>query len=279
MNQSSYTSNKKVFNRCLFENDVQGLQSLMDTCSYANDWVMEGMAKATAQNGWECLRVLIHHPHVSNLSNWVIRDALECVMFNAVEHGFVECITVALELVEEHNLQVVAKEALRRSVDNLSPNALSIVGVLIDYADMEQRKDLLESSVENYNTPLVTFLCGVVPLELYNGVDPLVDQVDVFAYLKMAARPKGFSSYGADVEQIKSARDAVLGVLLHNVSPEVLAYRLLLEPKQEEWEYTHNLETHLLYDWIDQQRLRTQLNKVVGESEVGDSTPSRKRKV
>ena len=251
----------------------------MDTCSYAKDWVIEGINKATAHNDWECLRVLIQHPHFSNFSNWVIRDALECVMFKAVEHGFVECITVALELVEQHNLQVVAKEALRRSVDNLSPNALSIVRLLIDYADMEQRKDLLESSVEHYSTPLVTFLCGVLPLELYNGVDPLVDQVDVFAYLKTAARPNGFLSLDADVEQIKSERDAVLAVLLHNVSPEILAYRLLLEPKYEEWEYMHNIETHLLYDWIDQQRLRDQLNTVVGENDVGNSTPSRKRKV
>ncbi len=274
---TTYKTEKSRFFRCLFQNDSQGLVQAMDDSSRSADWVLDGMVKASAQQHWACLSVLVDAPTVAVNSDWDIRNCLESVMFGCVEKGWVDGVKTVLPLVDTYNMQTVAKEALRRAVDYNCPNTVAVVDTLVSYADQKQRCVLLESGVRQCNVGVVEYLLPTLPLQLFNGTDRYDNQIDLFDYIKTAAFPRLYFYESMDDIAKKSGRQRdVLEILLRGVHPDILAHRLLLEPKDEECDYTDSFENSSLYEWIEQQRLKTNLERAVNSQ----STPVvAKRKV
>ncbi len=273
---STYRAKKNRFFRCLFQNDVQGLTQAMDDSSHNGDWVLDGMVKASAQQNWACLSVLSDAPTVAVHSEWDIRNCLESVLFGCVEKGWVDGVTAVLPLVDTYNMQTVAKESLRRAVEYKIPNSVEVVDALVSYADQTQRCVLLDGAVRQFSVGLVEYFLPLLPLKLFNGTDCYDNQIDLFDYIKTAALPRLYFYENMDDIIKKAAQQDVLEILLCHVEPEILAHRLLMEPKDEECDYADNFKHSFLYDWIDRQRLKTNLERAVNSQ----STPVvAKRKV
>lgn len=264
-----YRTEKSRFFRCLFQNDVQGLVQAMEDSERSVDWLLDGMVKACAQQHWACLKVLVDAPTVALHSEWDIRNCLESVLFGCVEKGWVDGVKGVLPLVDTYNMQTVAKEALRRAVDYNCPNSVAVVDALVSYADTTQRCVLLDRAVRQFSVGLVEYFLPLLPLELFNGTDCYDNQIDLFDYIKTAAFPRlYFYESMDDIRKKAEQQHDVLEILLRGVHPEILAHRLLLEPKDEECDYTDSFENSFLYDWIDRQRLKTNLEQVVNSPSV-----------
>lgn len=283
MNQAQIENNNIAFDRCLVDNDVVLLRGLLDQGCLKKWWVIEGLHKAALNNNWECIEVLVGSSLLNENSTWDIMDALETALFAALERGQTQCVAALVPLIEYNDeLKTVAQEGLQRCVQYNYPNAVENVERLLGYTTMEHTKDLLLTCVDRCYFGLVSCLVQHVPLELANGFDPLVDAYDVFAYLKAATQNSDrfyLKSASPKYHKFKENQQLVVDLLLRNVHPDILAYRLSLEPKSEQWEfdadYNHN---KLLYDWIDQQRLKNALEHAVEET-AETSSPARKRKV
>lgn len=275
---TAYKNEKSQFFRCIFQNDAQGLTQVIDDSLKYSDWILDGIVKAAKQKCWGCLSVLVNAPGVALHSDWDIRNCLETVLFNSEEKGSEPGIAIMLLWVDAHNMQTVAKEALRRVVDYRYPNSVGVVPILLPYADQKQCKDLLRSAILEADVGVVEYLANILPLKL--GYERDEDHVDLLEYLKQAQWPQRFyitddPQQDANNQQLQlTKKKDVLEILLRTVDPEILAQRLLTEPNQNDYE--DGKENNVwLYEWIDQQRLRTSLNDAVGGSEA----VNRKRKV
>lgn len=279
MNQAQTENNNIAFDRCLLDNDVAQLRGLLDQRCLKQWWVIEGLHKAALNNNWECIEVLVGSSLLNENSTWDIMDALETALFGALERGQTQCVaSLSLLIAQNDELKTVAQEGLQRCVQYNYPNAVENVERLLEYTHMEQKKDLLLTCVDRCYFGLVACLAQHVPLELANGLDPLVDAYDVFAYLKAATRNDArfyLDPSSAKYHKFKENQRQILDLLLRNVHPEVLAHRLSLEPKNEPWEFDFKHgNSALLYEWIEQQQLRATLEQVVGADHA-----VRKRKV
>ena len=275
---TTYKTEKSQFFRCIFQNDPQGLAQAMDNCSRSADWIIDGIVKASAQQHWGCLSVLVNAPGVALHSDWDIRNCLETVLFNSEKKGSEQGIAIMLPLIDAYNMQTVAKEALRRVVDYRYPNNIEVLPILLPYSDRDQCKSLLSSAVRGSDVGVVQYLADILPLQLDYEMDD--NHVDLLDYLKEAQWPQHFYSTGdpqqdANNHQIQLAKKKdVLEILLRTVDYEILAHRLLVEPKSDEYDYNEE-NNEWLHEWIDQQRLRKSLNDVTG----ANAPAPRKRKV
>lgn len=273
-----YKNDKQIFFRCIFNGDAEGLAHCMDDNPKYSDWIVGGIVKAAKQQSFGCLSVLVDAPGIALYSEWDIRNCLETVLFNSETKGSEQAIAIMLPLIDAYNMQMVAKEALRRAVDYRYPNSVGVVRILLPYSDREQCKDLFLSAVRAADVGVVEYLANILPLKL--GYERDEDHVDLLDYLKLAQWPQHFYMTGDPQQdannqhlQLTKKKD-VLEILLRTVDPEILAHRLLTEPNQND--YDDGKENNAwLHEWIDQQRLRTSLNNAVGES----APLHRKRKV
>lgn len=275
---TTYTTEKRQFFRCIFQNDATGLAQAIDDSPKYVDWVLYGIVKAAKQRSWGCLSVLVNTPGVALHSDWDLRNCVETVLFNSEEKGSEQAIAIMLPLIDTYNMQMVAKEALRRAVEYQYPNSVEVFHILLPYSDREQCKGLLRSAVLRSTVGVVAFLADILPLTLVLEKDE--DHVDLLDYLKQAQRPLHLYTTGdphqdAHNHQVQlTKKKDVLEILLRSVDPEILAQRLLEQSNQNDYEEGKE-NNEWLHEWIDQQRLRASLNEAVSES----APMQRKRKV